>query len=495
MDNYEVGMSKTFGAGETTSDLRIIARHTERLSDGSRVRGIGNPNGPGFEQFLDQNGNPYPTLNGKNDGVDSRQILFSSLDNGTVGKVARYGIRWDLRPQDLTTDTLSVDYVLNFDTGPVRHSALLFGIYTETESTALDFLINVQPDLETLEEITGVPGGVIVNYPQGQKPPASFWTPEWVEMHETSRRDRGSRSSDGDNLGLGFIERAYFFEDRLIAVLGARYTDFESQQTRSVNDVVTVNPAEADTEWTTNFALLYKLIDNEAQTLSAFVNLNETFIPVFAVDERLATLGQKFPNRFAETEEIGLKSQFLEGKMAASLVYFDNTESDVLVSFQDDAQGSITGIPEEGYQAPAGSRDTSGVEFELFYTPLPGWDLLVGWSDIDATVENGDRPDVVPEKTASLFSRYEFQEGALKGFSFAWQFSSWGEAPMGPRTNWTTPSGELHHAILGYRRDNWSVQLRIGNVFDDVEIFANTFETAVGTAELRNYRLAYNMTF
>ena len=174
---------------------------------------------------------------------------------------------------------------------------------------------------------------------------------------------------------------------------------------------------------------------------------------------------------------------------------FDNTESDVLIGFQDDDLGSVTGIPNEGYQAPAGTVILLEWKLELFANPTPGLDLFLTWSDVSATIEDGSRPDVIPENTASFFGRYEIQEGPLQGFSFAWQTSMWGEATMGPRTNWITPSGELHNAIWGYRKDNWSLNLRIGNVFDSVEIFANTFETAVGVADLRDWRLQYTLRY
>ena len=265
----------------------------------------------------------------------------------------------------------SVDYTLNFDTGGIRHSLLLFGVYEDTVAERLIFLINVQPDLATLEAITGQPGGRIVNFPFGIKPDASFLTPEWVEANETSRRDRGTRFTDGTELGVGVIERAYFFKDRLIVVAGARYTDFESAVTQSVNNVVTESPPEGVEVWTTNVAVLGKLADTEEITLSLFTNSNETVIPVFMLDERLATLNQKFPNRFAKTAEFGFKANVLQGKASVSLVYFDNTESDVLVNFEDDLQGTITGIPEETYRVTSGSRDTSGWELELIANPRP----------------------------------------------------------------------------------------------------------------------------
>ena len=495
VDNYELGFSKSFGGDRITSDLRVVVRFTDRLSDGSRVRGIGNGNSPGFEEFLDENGVPYPTRNGRNDGVDSRQILFSSLNNGKVGFVSRYGIRWDLRPATTDTQNYSVDYNLNFDTRGIRHSLLLFGVYEDTVAERLDFLVDVQPDLATLEAITDQPGGRIVNYPFGIKPDASFWTPEWVEANETSRRDRGTRFTDGTELGVGVIERAYFLKDRLIVVAGARYTDFESAVTQSVHDVVTESPPEGDEVWTTNVAVLGKIADTEETTLSLFANFNETFIPVFTLDERLATLNQKFPNRFAKTTEFGLKANVLQGKASVSLVYFDNTESDVLVNFEDDLQGTLTGIPEETYRVPSGSRDTSGWELELIANPWPGLDLMASWSDVEGTIADGSRPQNIPEHTASFFGRYELQEGLLEGLSLAWQANWWGEATMGSRTRWITPGGGMHNAIIGYGAGNWRLNLRIGNVFDSVEIYPSTFETAVIVNPLRDYRLSFTYDF
>ena len=119
------------------------------------------------------------------------RFCSASLDDGKVGSVGRYGVRWDLRPVDLTTDNYSVDYNMAFETGSLRHNLLLFGVDMGKRSKqALDFLINVQPDLETMEAIMDPLEVVWLTIHKVKSPTASFWTPEWVEENETGRRDR-----------------------------------------------------------------------------------------------------------------------------------------------------------------------------------------------------------------------------------------------------------------------------------------------------------------
>ena len=122
--------------------------------------------------------------------------------------------------------------------------------------------------------------------------------------------------------------------------------------------------------------------------------------------------------------------------------------------------------------------------------------FVAGWSDLDASLANGLTPITIPSGTKSLLARYEFLEGPMTGFNFGWQYSGWGSAMMDAgRTRYITPSGNLHHLLFGYRGENWRVNARVGNVFDDFEIYANRFETAVGVAEFRNYRLQFTFDF
>lgn len=66
---------------------------------------------------------------------------------------------------------------------------------------------------------------------------------------------------------------------------------------------------------------------------------------------------------------------------------------------------------------------------------------------------------------------------------------------MGPRTSWITPAGDLHNLVVGYNRERWSVRLRVENAFDEIDIYANVFETAVGVTDPRTFRLQFDYRF
>ncbi|WP_075090392.1 TonB-dependent receptor domain-containing protein [Verrucomicrobium spinosum] len=74
------------------------------------------------------------------------------------------------------------------------------------------------------------------------------------------------------------------------------------------------------------------------------------------------------------------------------------------------------------YSILTGEQKSRGVEFDLIGTPVPGWNIVANYSYTDAyvsedtTIPNGTKLAAVPEHQAGLWSSYEIQDGALKGF-------------------------------------------------------------------------------
>jgi outer membrane receptor protein involved in Fe transport len=237
-------------------------------------------------------------------------------------------------------------------------------------------------------------------------------------------------------------------------------------------------------------------------TASLFYNKNETFSPVFTIDRRLATFGQRFPNRVTETDEFGVKADLWNGRFALTASIFDTTQNNGLQSFPDE-DGSITGSPISTYVAPTGLRTTKGWEIDLNIRPLPGVDLLLSYGDVEAETESGGRVEAVPDRTFAMLGRYEFEHGGMQGASATWIYNYWGSSMLGSRTNWELPSGSLHTLVLGYTLrerstllpGRWSARLRIENIFDKPSVLPATFETAVGVTKPRNYRLGISYEF
>ena len=74
-----------------------------------------------------------------------------------------------------------------------------------------------------------------------------------------------------------------------------------------------------------------------------FYNANETFIPMYTLDQRLTTFGQKFPNRVVSISEFGVKVDLLKSRLVATASVYDMAEDNVILS-QVDEDGTVTGV-------------------------------------------------------------------------------------------------------------------------------------------------------
>lgn len=120
------------------------------------------------------------------------------------------------------------------------------------------------------------------------------------------------------------------------------------------------------------------------------------------------------PNRFIEPEEgeakeIGLKGE-LSSRFAYSLAWFDLTRSNI----------SQTNPAMPGFVLPIGTQRSWGYEAAMQGTVVPGWEVFgsMGWMDAEYIEGQyrGLQPENAPEFGLSLFTSYEMQSGALRGF-------------------------------------------------------------------------------
>lgn len=487
-DNFELGATHSFQLGPVQADLRGLARKYERDSDGSRIRGIG----PGVDIFLDAQNNVL--------GSDSRFTDYAVVDQ-SLARVARRQVRFDSRFNTTEGYEYGLDMNLRFALGPTKSNLLLYGAYGTSDDIGQDNVYDITNNAVLLSlGFETIPNGFVLT--TGRPDPTFRPDPRTVIDNANIVNIRNLTFRDDTTYSIGAIERLTFLNDRAILVGGIRLNKIETLTAQTVGNQL-INPNRSDDRTTTSsLAGLYKVYTGDAGTVSLFYNKNETFTPVFTLDRRLATFGERFPNRIAETDEFGAKADLFNGKLAVTLSIFDTTQNNGLQSFADE-DGSVTGNPISTYQAPTGLRNTKGWEVDVNLSPRPGWDMIVSYGDIEAKLESGVRVEAIPEKTFSVLSRYQVQSGALRGASAAWIYNYWGKSLLGSRTNWELPSGDLHSLVLGYSRPQdigsfrgrWSVRLRIENVFDRPAALPATFETAVGVTKPRNYRLGLSYEF
>ena len=172
----------------------------------------------------------------------------------------------------------------------------------------------------------------------------------------------------------------------------------------------------------------------------------------------------------AEQFEVGIKAELLEGRLAATLAVFDITLENIAASDPNNPT----------FVVPIGQQTNRGVELVLQGEILPGWNVIGSYGFIDAEIAEsedfpeGATPRNVPENTASLFTTYEIQAGALEGLGFGLGLF-FVDRRFGDNGNtFELDSYWRTDASIFYRRDRLQVGLNFRNLFD-----VDYFESAV----------------
>lgn len=493
-NSYELGATKGFHLGSIEGATRFVARYTDLNSDTSRIRSSGT------NHWYDSQWNEIPSSAPSGLGNDSG--FYGKAVNQDLAYYTRTGMRLQPGNQYVEAFSYSLDTNLNFNLGPTKHNFLVYAQYIKRSEEQVNQLIEmtdiasaVPADVITQMGWQVINGhGVIVNWPS---PDVSKVTPDFVRQYATVNRITSWPRVDPRSWNFGATDQISLFDDRLIAAIGARY-DYD--KAFSYPNVSPGNPTPGeslkDTNWTTRYGLVYKFYKGaRGDEAMAFYNRSGTYVTVYERDIRLATLGQRFPNRTITTDEVGLKASLMSNRLTGTVSYFDNVEDNILLQGRDNGNDGIIGR-EGNYNYPGGQRTTKGWEADISASPLPGWDVLASYSRIRSMLSDGLPGFSIPLHTYAAVSRYEFMRGPLQGFSALWQVNYWGRSLLNRSTpNFYVPSGTTHTAVLGYHWNRYDVRLRVENVFDDIDAIPSSWWTQVGFVKGRNYRLSLTYSF
>jgi iron complex outermembrane receptor protein len=193
--------------------------------------------------------------------------------------------------------------------------------------------------------------------------------------------------------------------------------------------------------------------------LSLYGSYSQSFKPN---TDRDAT-GQILAPQRGNGYEVGVKSELLDGKLLATLAYFDITKQNVPVPDPNDPIGFIA----------SGEQRSRGFEVDVSGEISPGWKLIAAYANTKGEVTADSDPTLVgnklygvPENAFSLWSTYEFQQGEWKGFGLGAGLNYVGER-QGDLANSYTADGYLTlNAALFYKKDDWRFGLAFKNIGD-----------------------------
>lgn len=161
-----------------------------------------------------------------------------------------------------------------------------------------------------------------------------------------------------------------------------------------------------------------------------------------------------------------------------------------------------TAIPSmPGAYSVTGRQRSKGFEFDGQFSILPGWQLLANYAYAKATIleDNvlpvGDWALGVPRHQAGLWTRYEVQDGPMRGLSGSIGGTSYSKQAGGVPNTYFLPAYTVVNANIAYRTGPMSVRLNVNNLFDKKYASSSVGEYFVVTGNPRTAMLTVGLSY
>ena len=363
----------------------------------------------------------------------TQNITFPFSFEETTGIVTRYLYEGEI---DNEQYSLQNNIAGKFATGSVNHT-LLFGVdlnrtNEEVLSLGLDFSAPLFLDI---------------------------FNPVYRSFPSSDRKNLPVFSddrTDTDRLGV-YLQDQITLTDSLKLLAGLRY-DTVKQKLRSIPSIFNPlgsNTTQTDDAFTPRVGIVYQPI----QELSLYGSYSRSFTP---------NTGTSADGNFLEPEkgegfEVGIKTDLLTNRLSATLAYFDITKQNVATA---DLNNLLS------FLVATGEQRSRGVELDVAGQILPGWNVIANYAytDTEVTKDNtipiGNQLPGIPKHSASLWTTYEIQRGALQGLGIGIGFNYVGERQGDLQNSFRVGSYFLTDTAIFYRRNSWRVGLNFKNIFD-----------------------------
>ncbi|WP_253206906.1 TonB-dependent siderophore receptor [Verticiella alkaliphila] len=340
----------------------------------------------------------------------------------------------------------------DFATGALHHTALVGVDFAHLDSDTLGSSFDAAPPLD------------IFNPDYRQVIPE----PNWISQTHQRQYQTGVYAQDQIKL------------DRLSVLLGGRY-----DWSRTMSDATTL--ATGVTRHTPQRAKAFTgragLIYNFDSGVAPYVSYSESFEPQSGTDRD----GNPFDPTEGEQIEVGVKYQPRGTNALFTAAAFDVRRKNLLTA--------IPGCIGTGCQEQTGELRTRGLEFEARGELARGLTVIGNYSYIDNayTRDNasssspslvGKAPTGVPVHQASVWTRYELQDGPLAGLGMAAGVRYLGTSAGDPQNTFKVPAATLVDAALDLDLGRVSpdlkgmqVALNVSNLFNK-EYFASCWSTS-----------------
>jgi iron complex outermembrane recepter protein len=401
---------------------RIIGEPTDRVTNQSLNIGYG------LDHQFSDNWKLRNAFRYASNQYDFNVIALPLSFDETTNTVNRFFATQEAQTKDYTFQT---NLTGEFATGDVKHKLLVGADYVRREGRLFS-RIGDPTDLDLFNPVYGV-----------------------VKPNKLDLPAFGGSTTSGNSFGF-FVQDQVDLVKNLKLLAGVRY-DTLSQ---NITNIPGTNTEPGETSLTASaltprLGLLYQFNDR----LSAYGSYSQSFTP----NSGTTVSGAALEPQRGKGYEFGVKSDLIDGKLFATLAYFDISKTNVPLTDPDNPLFSIA----------SGEQRSRGIEFDISGEPAPGLKLIASYAYTDAQVAADSDPTLVgkklfgvPEHAASFWATYELQQGEMKGLGFGAGLNFKGDRQGDLDNTYRLGSYLTADAAIFYKKDDWRFGLNFKNITD-----------------------------
>ena len=174
---------------------------------------------------------------------------------------------------------------------------------------------------------------------------------------------------------------------------------------------------------------------------------------------------EAFKPKTTRMYEFGAKTEWLKGKLHASIAYYDIKQNNILTYDDTVYNGAVDELMTEG-----GTERNKGLEIDVMGRILPNWLVNAGYAYNDSKVTDQRRgtyrKDNAPKHTFNLWTRFDVKEGFFKnlgvgaGLNYSAEKISWQEPDL------VLPDYTIVDAAVYYKIKDMQLSFNINNIFN-----------------------------
>lgn len=412
--------------------------------------------------------------------------LDHQLDNGGQFKTS-------LTYRDAETPTRNFTWTDGaVDPATGESSAVAYSYYTHIKTLGLDSFVTLPVEaLGRTHELTLGAEYQHVNkdftYGGGEYYPINVFDPGSINIPKSEFVMDNGNWSTSHQYGL-YGRTKISATDWLDVILGSRVTWFESESQNA--NAFFNNYSNTETDINRKFIPYAALVAKLTPELSAYASYTSVFKPQTEVNAG----GQTIKPRKGKQYEVGLKREFFDGRLNASVALF---------RIYDENRAQLLGNTQT--YAAQGKVRSQGWETELSGNLTDNWSITTGYAftqteilKADSLTEGDLFSTITPKHNFNIWTRYEFVDGPLKDFS------------VGGGLRAVSPTyyerGDVHFQQSGYSvataqvgytiSPHVSTSLTVNNLFD--RVYYERVDSAWGSnfyGEPRNLTLSVRANY